>query len=239
MTRCGSVMMTRTTGRPTAARAALIFIVVTGACGHWHGEYSPTRDARAALKDPKHAAWTQRSPEVFRVALETSRGRIVIEAHREWAPHGCDRFYNLVRVGFFDDSRFFRVRGGVFAQFGIPGDPAIAAIWRDEAIPDDPVRASNARGSVAYAMTGPDTRTTQLFINLADNAHLDREGFAPIGFVVEGMEAADRFHAGYGEEPGGGMRGGKQGKMFAGGNAYLDRDFPLLDKVIRATVARL
>lgn len=168
--------------------------------------------------------------------METSRGTLVIEAHRDRAPVGCDRFYGLVRAGFFDDSRFFRVRRGAFAQFGIPGDPLVAALWRDRAIPDDPVRASNIRGSVAYAMTGPDTRTTQLFINLADNSRLDREGFAPIASVVKGMEVVDQLFAGYGEDPGGGMRGGRQGKIFADGNAYLDAEFPGLDRLIRARV---
>lgn len=160
----------------------------------------------------------------------------MIEAHRDWAAVGCDRFYNLVRAGFFDDSRFFRVRRGSFAQFGIPGDPAVAAPWRNVAIPDDPVRQSNTRGSVAYAMTGPDTRTTQLFINLSDNSRFDREGFAPVGNVTEGMDVVDRLYAGYGEDPGGGMRGGRQGKILAGGNAYLDGEFPRLDRLIRATV---
>jgi homoserine O-acetyltransferase len=189
--------------------------------------------------DPAHPHWTERSPDVFRVRMETSKGSLVIEARREWAPRGCDRFYNLVRAGFFDDSRFFRVRRGVFVQLGIPGEPAVAAVWKDRAIPDDPVRASNTRGSVAYAMTGPDTRTTQLFVNLRDNPHLDAEGFAPIGTVVEGMEVVDQLYAGYAEEPGGGMRGGRQGQMLSGGNAYLDREFPLLDSLIRATVERV
>ncbi|MGD1148064.1 MAG: peptidylprolyl isomerase [Thermoanaerobaculaceae bacterium] len=188
------------------------------------------------MTNPKHTFWDQRSPDVFRVRMHTSTGSFVIEAHRDWAPGGCDRFYNFVRAGFFDNSRFFRIRRGSFAQFGIPGDPVVAAFWRDEAIPDDPVRQSNTRGSVAYAMTGPNTRTTQLFINLSDNPQLDRDGFAPIGRVVEGIEVADHLYAGYGDDPGGGMRGGRQGKIFAGGNAYLDGEFPRLDTLIRATV---
>ncbi|MEK6409555.1 MAG: peptidylprolyl isomerase [Acidobacteriota bacterium] len=112
--------------------------------------------------NPKHKLWSQRAPDVFKVRLETSKGSFVIEAHREWAPRGVDRFYNLARAGFFDDSRFFRVRAGFIAQFGVPGDPAIAKAWKDETIPDDPARQSNTRGSIAYAMTGPNTRTTQL-----------------------------------------------------------------------------
>ena len=193
-------------------------------------------DARAALLDSRHPLWGERAPDVFVVRLETSKGPFAIEAHRAWAPRGVDRFYNLVRAGFFDDSRFFRVRAGFIAQFGIAGDPAVAAAWRHEAMPDDSVRRSNTRGLVSYAMTGPNTRTTQLFINLADNSRLDAEGFAPIGRVVEGMDAVDRLYAGYGEDAGGGMRGGKQGPIFEGGNAYLDRAYPLLDKLIRARV---
>ena len=160
----------------------------------------------------------------------------MIEVHRDWAPRGADRFYNLVRAGFFDDSRFFRVRAGFIAQFGIAGDPRIAQLWRSESIPDDPVRESNVRGSVAYAMTGPNARTTQLFINLVDNTKLDPQGFAPIGRVTRGMEIVDQLYSGYGENAGGGMRGGKQDKIFAQGNAGLDRDFPRLDKIIRVIV---
>jgi cyclophilin family peptidyl-prolyl cis-trans isomerase len=180
--------------------------------------------------------WKRKAPDVFRVKFETNKGDFVVEVHRGWAPRGTDRLYNLVRAGFFDDSRFFRVRGGFVAQFGIPGDPAVAAVWKSRTIPDDPVRQSNTRGTVSYAMTGPDARTTQLFINLGDNSRLDKEGFAPVGRVVEGMEVVDRLYAGYGEGAGGGMRGGQQGPIFEGGNAYLDRAFPLLDRLIHARV---
>ena len=226
-------------GRGTAARlAALLCTLALGSCagtGHGAPEVS---GARAALRDPESAFWSTRAPDLYTVRIETSQGSIVFRAHREWAPRGCDRFYNLVRSGFFDDSRFFRVRRGVFAQFGIPGEPAVAAIWRHRVIPDDPVRHGNARGTVAYAMTGPGTRTTQLFVNLRDNPGLDGEGFAPIGEIVDGLEVADRLDADYGEEPGGGMRGGRQGPIFEGGNAYLDRGFPRLARLVRATVVQ-
>ena len=195
-------------------------------------------EARAVLMNPKHDLWSRRSPDAFKVRIETSKGNFVIETHRDWAPRGADRFYNLVRAGFFDDSRFFRVRPGFIAQFGIPGDPVIAAAWKEQTFPDDPVRQSNTRGSIAYAMTGPNTRTTQLYINLSDNSRLDPDGFAPMGKVIEGMDIADRLYAGYGEDAGGGRRGGKQGKIFEGGNAYLDREFPSLDKLIRATIVQ-
>src|SRR5215216_499928 len=175
--------------------------------------------------------WSQPAPDMFRVGFQTNKGKFVVEAHRDWAPRGVDRFYNLVRAGFFDDSRFFRVRAGFIVQFGIPGDPVIAAIWQGQTIPDDPVVQSNGRGFVAYAMTGPNTRTTQLYINLGDNSRLDKEGFAPIGKVIEGMEIVDQLYPGYGDEAGGGMRGGKQERIFKGGNRYLNREFPNLDKL--------
>lgn len=192
----------------------------------------------AALMNPQHKLWSQKAPNIFRVKIETSKGDFVIEVHRDWSPHGADRFYNLVRARFFNDSRFFRVRAGFIAQFGIPGDPAIAAVWKDQTFPDDSVRQSNLRGRVSYAMTGPNARTTQLFINLDDNSRLDAQGFSPIGEVIEGMETVYKLYAGYGESAGGGMRGGAQGKIFEGGNRYLDREFPLLDKLIRASMLK-
>ena len=216
----------------------------SGGCGHrlavdTHVEgLGDSSEAREALLNPRHRFWDERAPDTFRVRFETSRGVFVVEARRDWAPRGADRFYNLVRAGFFDDSRFFRVRAGFIAQFGIPGDPSVAARWQNQTITDDPVRQSNTRGFVSYAMTGPGARTTQLFINLSDNSRLDKEGFAPVGRVVRGMEVVDRLYAGYGEDAGGGMRGGKQGKIFAEGNAYLDREFPLLDRLVRAVVVR-
>lgn len=190
----------------------------------------------AVLANPKDEFWQQQAPEVFHAKFQTSKGEFVIETRREWAPHGADRFCNLVRAGFFDDSRFFRVRAGFIAQFGIAGDSEIATRWMQERIPDDPVRQSNARGLVSYAMTGPDARTTQLFVNLADNSRLDAEGFAPIGRVIGGMEVVDALNAEYGEAAGGGMRGGKQQQLFAEGNRYLDREFPRLDRLIKASI---
>ena len=197
-----------------------------------------TPENRKILLNQKHKVWNEQAPDVFKVRFETTRGSFLIEVHRDWAPRGVDRFYNLVRTGFFDDSRFFRVRPGFIAQFGIPGDPKIAATWREQRIPDDPVRQSNTRGTIAYAMTGPDTRTTQLYINISENSRLDPDGFAPLGRVIEGMEIVDQLYSGYGEDAGGGMRAGKQGKIFEGGNTYLDREFPKLDKLVRASVVK-
>ncbi len=175
-------------------------------------------------------------PAIFRVKIETTAGHFVIEAHRDWAPHGVDRLHELVVAKFFNDSRFFRVVPGFVAQFGIPGKPAVAQAWRYKTIPDDPVIKSNLRGFVSYAMTGPNTRTTQLYINLVDNSRLDAQGFAPIAQVVEGMEVVDKLYSGYGETSGGGMRAGKQDRLFEEGNAWLDRDFPKLDKLIQASI---
>ncbi len=191
---------------------------------------------RAALLDPDAPVWSEAAPPVFRADFETSKGNFVVEVHRDWAPHGADRFYNLVRNGFYDDMRISRVRAGFIAQFGLSGDPAITKAWEGRTIPDDPVLQSNTRGYVSYAMTGPDTRLTQVYINYDDNSRLDAGGFAPFGRVVEGMEIVDRFYSGYDENAGGGMRGGKQGQVKAGGNAYLDREFPELDRIETAKV---
>jgi cyclophilin family peptidyl-prolyl cis-trans isomerase len=177
---------------------------------------------------PSHA------PDVFHVRFETSQGPFVVEVRRDWAPHGADRFHALAAAGYFDGSRFFRVVPGFIAQFGVAGDPKVTAMWKKRTIPDDPVRRSNTRGTIAYAMTGPNTRSTQLYINLADNSRLDAQGFAPIGRVTSGMEVVDRLYSGYGEGSGGGMRGGRQGEMLKGGNAWLDAHFPKLDHLLRA-----
>ncbi|HTA69849.1 MAG TPA: peptidylprolyl isomerase [Bryobacteraceae bacterium] len=189
-----------------------------------------------ALSDPKNAIWSKKAPDVYRVRIDTSKGSVVLEVTRALAPRGVDRFYHLVETGFYDDSRFFRVIAGRFAQFGIPGNPAIGGIWRNQSFPDDPVRASNTRGTFAYAMTGPDARTTQIYINTSDQQQQDAQGFAPFGKVVEGMDVVDKLYSGYGETSGSGMRAGKQGRLFEEGNAYLDREFPRLDKLIRARI---
>jgi cyclophilin family peptidyl-prolyl cis-trans isomerase len=191
-----------------------------------------------ALRDPKNALWSKPAPDIYRVRIDTSKGRFLLEVTRALAPRGADRFYHLVETGFYDDSRFFRVIAGRFAQFGIPGNPATASIWRNQSFPDDPVRASNTRGTFAYAMTGPDARTTQIYINTSDQLQQDAQGFAPFGKVVEGMDVVDRLYSGYGEQSGSGMRAGRQGKLFEEGNAYLDREFPMLDRLVRARIIR-
>ena len=188
------------------------------------------------LLTPTAAFWQQRAPDVFRVRVETTRGPFVLAITRAWAPIGVDHFYNLVRAGYYDDSRFSRVVPGFIAQFGIAGEPPVTAAWATRRITDDPVVAHNERGTIAYAMTGPNTRTTQLYINLRDNTRLDAEGFAPLGLVVQGMDVVDSLYGGYGETSGGGVRAGKQGPAIAGGNAYFDRAYPKLDRLISARI---
>ncbi len=188
------------------------------------------------LLHPRDPALNVHSPQVFRARFTTSQGAFVVEVHRAWAPNGADRFYNLAAHRFFDGQRFFRVRQAYIAQFGIPGQPAIAQAWRSATIPDDPPVESNKRGTLAYAFTTPNTRATQIYINLSDNQSLDSQGFAPFGIVVAGMDVVDRLFSGYGETAGGGMRAGKQDELFAGGNAFLTHAFPRLDYIVRAKV---
>jgi cyclophilin family peptidyl-prolyl cis-trans isomerase len=189
------------------------------------------------LSNPNVPQMNRRAPEIFKVRLETSKGDMLIEMHRDWAPHGADRFYNLVCAGYYDDARFFRVIEGRWAQFGINGNPRVANLWRTRFIPDDPAGESNVRGTVAFAFAVPNGRTTQVFINLRDNsATHDREPFVPFGRVIAGMEVADALNAEYGEAAGGGIRGGKQDPIFQGGNRYLAEHFPHLDCIKRATV---
>jgi peptidyl-prolyl cis-trans isomerase A (cyclophilin A) len=196
----------------------------------------PNRDL---LKNPDHPEMSKRAPDVCRILLDTSKGAIVIEMTRAWSPHGVDRFYNLVRHGYYDAARFFRVRAGTWVQFGISGDPDIASAWRTRTIPDDPRQVSNIRGTIAYAFKDPNGRTTQVFINLNDNAAThDGEPFVPFARVVEGLGVADALYAEYGETSGGGIRAGKQDLLFSEGNAYLLREFPKLDYIKRASIVR-
>ena len=187
----------------------------------------------AALLDPSLA--TERAPDTFRAKLQTSKGAFVLKVTRAWAPNGADRFYNLVRIGFYDGTRFFRAVDGFMVQFGISGDPAINAKWRQAGIADEPVVQSNKRGFVTFAKGGPNTRTTQVFINYVDNARLDAMGFPAFGEVVEGMEIVDALYKGYGEGAPSG-KGPNQGRIQTEGNAYLAQEFPLLDGIEQATI---
>jgi cyclophilin family peptidyl-prolyl cis-trans isomerase len=212
-------------------------MIAAGACnGGRSGTPSPGRNR---LLDPVSAFWRESAPGAYRARVETSRGPFVMEVHREWAPIGADRFYNLIRAGYYDDSRFTRVVPGFIVQFGIARDSAINATWVSRSFADDTARASNTRGTFAFAMTGPNARTTQIYINLIDNAaRLDSQGFAPLGRVVEGMSVVDSLYGGYGESSGGGMRAGRQGPLLNGGNAYIDREFPKLDRLVRIVIER-
>lgn len=178
------------------------------------------------------------APDSFRVIFETTHGPFAVTAHRAWAPKGVDRFYYLVTHHVYDGVRFFRVVKGFMVQFGMPGDPKTAATWSDRRIPDDPVRQSNRRGSISFASAGPNTRTTQLFINFAENKSLDRMGFAPIANVVQGMSVVDGLYAGYGEGAPQGA-GPSQNRIAAEGNPYLKREFPKLDYIETTRIVRV
>ena len=193
-------------------------------------------DSRLLLK-PDSAEMNQRAPDVCHVRLQTTKGVVRMEMRREWAPNGVDRFYNLVRHGYYDQSAIFRIRTGMWAQFGINGDPKISQLWRMRTIPDDPRKESNGRGTVAFAFKDRNGRSTQVFINLRDNsATHDKEPFVPIAKVIEGMDVVDSLYSGYGETSGGGIRAGKQDLLFRRGNVYLKENYPLLDYIVKATV---
>lgn len=184
--------------------------------------------ASAALKNPKSEAMTLKAPDVCKIIFETTAGDFVMELNRSWAPKGVDRFVNLIENGFYDDCRFFRIVPNFVAQFGISGDPELSKIWREARIADDPVKRSNTRGFVSFATAGPNTRTTQVFINFGDNGGLDPQGFAPFGKVIDGMDVVDKLYAGYANP------GPDQGRLQYEGNAYLDAGFPKLDYIKKA-----
>jgi len=178
---------------------------------------------------------TEKAPAVYKAKFDTSKGTFVIEVHRDWAPNGADRFYNLVKNGFYNDARFFRVINGFMVQFGISGNPDLSAVWSEARIPDDAVKQSNTRGMLSFATSGPGTRTTQVFINFGDNAGLDGQGFSPFGQVVSGMDVVDSIYGGYGEGAPRG-RGPDQGRIQTEGNAYLVEAYPKLDYIKKATI---
>ena len=203
----------------------LVCAVSVLTCGR---EVPPREPQRETAPAPPEAV---QAPDSFLVALATSRGRVALVVHRSWAPRGADRFYALVRNGFFDGARFFRVVRGFVVQFGLPADPQLGRAWSSQPIQDDPVRHPNGRGTVAFASAGPNTRTTQVFINLADNLRLDALGFSPIGAVVEGSGIVDSLYGQYGERP-------SQDSIRLRGDAYLARAYPNLDRIRSATIVR-
>ena len=191
---------------------------------------------RSLLLNPDAPEFTQPAPAVSTVRFDTSKGIVDIEVTRDWGPIGADRFVNLVRHGYYDGVRFFRVTAGRWVQFGINGEPAIAKAWRHRTIPDEPFKQSNVRGTVAFAFAVPNGRTTQVFINLRDNSPThDKEPFIPFGRIVRGMDAIDGLNAEYGEGPGG-IRAGKQDAYFEGGHDWLLKQFPRLDYIKTAVV---
>src|SRR5689334_358131 len=191
--------------------------------------------AQSALENP--AGLREQAPATYKARFDTTKGVFVVEVTRAWAPRGADRFYNLVKNGFYDNARFFRVISGFMVQFGINGDPGIMARWRAAQISDDPVSQSNTRGLITFATAGPNTRTSQVFINFGDNSQLDRMGFAPFGRVASGMNVVDSIDAEYGEGAPRG-RGPDQSRVQNEGNAYLAKDFPRMDYIKKATIER-
>jgi peptidyl-prolyl cis-trans isomerase A (cyclophilin A) len=179
------------------------------------------------LLNPK--TLTAKAPDVFQAKFATTKGDFVVEVTRAWAPLGADRFYNLVKHGFFTDAAFFRVVPGFIIQFGLSADPAVNKVWRDANIKDDPGTQSNRPGTLTFATAGPNTRTTQLFINFGNNTFLDTQGFAPFGRVISGMEVVQKLYSGYGERP-------DQGSITMEGKAYLDKNFPNIDRIKSANI---
>ena len=195
-----------------------------------------TAQRRAALLDPSRPTWSARAPATVTADVETSRGTFTLELIRDWAPRGVDRFYNLARGGYYDDSRFYRVIAGFIAQFGIAGDPAVARAWSQRRLPAEPVREHNARGTISFAQYKPTDRATNVFINLRNNPELDTLKFVPIGRVVNGMEVVDSLYAFYGEFPAADEPLGNPKRLAREANKYLDEKFPSLDHVIRITI---
>jgi peptidyl-prolyl cis-trans isomerase A (cyclophilin A) len=201
----------------------LIALAATAALG---AQTAPA--AASKLRNP--AALTEKAPATYKAKFDTSAGTFVIQVHRDWAPLGADRFYNLVKNGFFDDARFFRVIDNFMVQFGINGNTAVQQAWLNTQLKDDPVKQSNKTGYVTFATAGPNTRTTQVFINFKDNAGLDRQGFAPFGEVTSGMDVVNKLYSGYGEKPNAGNA------YLMKGNAYVTKEFPKLDYIKKATI---
>ncbi len=207
----------------------IVAVALVAACKPHDSGAKPDAERAASVDLKNPASIVATAPAVFKVKFVTTKGDFEVKCTRDWAPKGADRFYGLVKAGFFDDVRFFRVVDGFMAQFGIHGDPAVSRAWQQANIPDDPVKQSNKRGFLSFATRGANTRTTQMFINFKDNARLDGMGFAPFAEVVSGMDVVDKIDHEYGERP-------NQGRIQAEGNAYLAKEFPNLDHVKTARV---
>jgi homoserine O-acetyltransferase len=238
------VIMRKPEGR-RALRAVLVTAcVVVAGCTSATSRAGDVPERTTRLMDssylflhPEHSEWRRPAPAVSHLWFETTKGRVVLELRRDWGPLGADRLYNLARLGYYNDTRFHRVNRNYIVQFGLHGDSAVNAAWKTAYLPDDPPRSTNTRGTFGFAMKGqPNTRSTQIYINLADNPRSDAEAFTILGRVIEGMEVLDSLYSGYGESSGSGVRQGRQVPLENGGNAYMDREYPLLDRILRVTV---
>ncbi len=210
-------------------------LLLLGACETAKKEQPAAPASPSSLLNP--SSLNAQAPDVYWAKFDTTKGPIVIKVTRDWAPIGADRFYNLVKNGFYNDARFFRMMPGFIVQFGISADPKVSAVWHDADIQDDPAKQSNAAGTVTFATAGPNTRTTQVFINLANNQMLDSQGFAPFGTVTQGMDVAQSFYSGYGE--GAPMGNGPDQQLIQSqGETYFAANFPKLDKIKSATVSQ-
>jgi peptidyl-prolyl cis-trans isomerase A (cyclophilin A) len=200
---------------------AALFLIVSSAFG---------QSAKSALMKP--SALKEKAPAMYTAKFDTTAGVFLVEVHTDWAPNGADRFYNLVKNGYYDGCRFFRVVPGFMVQFGINGDPAIQRNWESATIPDEPVKQGNTRGTITFAKTSaPNSRTTQVFINFKDNSGLNRTGFAPFGKIISGMDVVDKIYSVYGERP-------EQARIQTEGTAYLTKSFPKLDYIKKATIEK-
>ena len=225
----------------STAMAVTLTVATSVAAGQTAAGAPPARGAapargsvnlrKAKLRTP--AQLNEKAPPTFKAKFDTSKGVFVVDVHRDWAPLGADRFYNLVKNGFYDDCRFFRVLDGFMAQFGMNGDPSIQRLWSNANFKDDPAKESNKRGYLTFANAGPNSRSTQLFINFVDNRRLDASGFTPIGEVVTGMDIVDKLYSGYGRN-----NVPDQGRITAEGNAYLAKEYAKLDYVKTATIEK-
>lgn len=228
-------MHARLTGVALLLTAALVTSVTGAAVAH--AQQTSSSETKSLLLDPSNPEWRRPSPPVWYARFETSKGSFVVECVRAHGPNGSDRFYNLIRLGYYNDVRFHRVIAHYIAQWGLNGDPAVNQAWLHAQFPDDPKYGSNVRGTLAFARdTVPGTSNTQVYINLRDNTRNDTNPFAIFGRVISGMDVVDSLYAGYGDRSGSGVRQHRQGNIIAGGNAYLDREFPLLSHLIRAEI---
>ena len=217
-------------------RLSTVMLTALAVLGCANEEVQPDPDADLR-RDPLLRAgnYAETAPARFQVSLETSAGHVLIDVHRRWAPIGADRFYSLVRGGYYNDARIYRVVEGFMAQFGLNGNPYVNQVWKSEFLVDDPVIETNSRGRIAFAKGGRHSRTTEVFISYKDNKALDEEGFSPFGEVIEGMDVVDAFYDGYGDGPPRGD-GPYQAMAAARGNAYLDTEFPALTRITLASI---